>query len=980
MERSLYITRLDHRPRSQPTKGILNEDYGSSLDYTNLKRRKKKRTEKMVDLDSDSEDELNISSSSQPPLTHTQKPKEPLDTDVAIKVYGLKFKKDKKDKPVIADADGETTPTSKENPRARDNRNNAAASSSARPLREKVANRDQSPPGAREKRVATLLSQRTARDEKPGRSTARRDVPPPSATPRPPPRTTAGPSRSSTSEGKGRSQETRKPSKSSAFSDTKGKGREVDGSSLADSVESGSVNSRRQEKDHAKGKDREAQRFPPLSPLNDSTGSANGRRKDRAKGKGKEVAEFPAMSPLFDHAGGSRKEKEKGYPFPSPLCSPAKRTTNFLPSPLGTPIRNRDEGKLATSEFPAPSPLRPVANPKPKRAEARPFPMNTQSFEDTPGKRRSVGSESDDERDRKRYKNQPVVLAESYEYEEDSELLFISPGTDPKTLCPYCDTPLPAEPTPCLTRLLEQTFNKSYRDPRPSNPLGRKAPMGVFVAVCQRHRFESQTLPEAEERGWPKSIDWGGLKGRVQAMKRDISRILSDPGDPIVYGTDEKATKDRSEARRKKGPRMRCIFWKDLVKDLKTSGTKGVKGMKGQFANFEKTQPGYYGELGSMILHQTLYDMFPLDTIDADLVDPLTPNEFIQRILVPEVGMRLVMEDMSLDVDNREDRQRAVAVLRESAGYGVAMFPEDGGEWGGKKKHDADEVMGVADLMIMERARRRRKELEIEEREEDEMFRLQEEENEAEKKRKTAEKRRSRKGKEKDDGPMVVDQKTVPRPRPRPVPKNKGKPTHTAASTTSGMDTDSSSDPTPSRIDSDTEMTEQSIAERASGSAPKPRMLPPKRVETSDSEDFCEVLAVSPGKRRKPKHKSSATAASSDLERHKFDSDLGVKTSSRRRSPSVQLNSSKRATRGGSVVNLCSSSEDGGVSSDEPSEPRNSRRKPRKLLPVSSEEDPGEEDATTPRAKGSHIRAASASSNFFPLEVAARRRAAVAKG
>lgn len=37
---------------------------------------------------------------------------------------------------------------------------------------------------------------------------------------------------------------------------------------------------------------------------------------------------------------------------------------------------------------------------------------------------------------------------------------------------------------------------------------------------------------------------------------------------------------------------MRCMFWKDLVKDLQTSGTKGVKGMQGQFANFEKTQPG----------------------------------------------------------------------------------------------------------------------------------------------------------------------------------------------------------------------------------------------------------------------------------------------------------------------------------------------------------------------------------------------------
>jgi hypothetical protein len=122
--------------------------------------------------------------------------------------------------------------------------------------------------------------------------------------------------------------------------------------------------------------------------------------------------------------------------------------------------------------------------------------------------------------------------------------------------------------------------------------------MGVFVAVCQRHRFESETLPEAEARGWPKYIDWAGLKDRVLAMKRNLQQILADPGDPIVYGNDdgeeenEAKQKHASQSGRKKGPRMSCVFWKELVKELKTKGSKGVKGVRGQFANFEKTQPG----------------------------------------------------------------------------------------------------------------------------------------------------------------------------------------------------------------------------------------------------------------------------------------------------------------------------------------------------------------------------------------------------
>ncbi|KAJ7888542.1 hypothetical protein B0H14DRAFT_3714701 [Mycena olivaceomarginata] len=119
------------------------------------------------------------------------------------------------------------------------------------------------------------------------------------------------------------------------------------------------------------------------------------------------------------------------------------------------------------------------------------------------------------------------------------------------------------------------------------------------------------------------------------------------------------------------------------------------------------------------------------------------PNEFVQRILVPEVGMRLVMEDMDLDGENRADKKRAVAVLRESASYCVAVFPEDGGEWcgvSGKKHRGGDEeALGVVEQMLMERACKHQKELGIEEREEDKMWRLQEEEKESERQREKVE-------------------------------------------------------------------------------------------------------------------------------------------------------------------------------------------------------------------------------------------------
>ncbi|KAJ7708383.1 RTC4-like domain-containing protein, partial [Mycena rosella] len=264
-------------------------------------------------------------------------------------------------------------------------------------------------------------------------------------------------------------------------------------------------------------------------------------------------------------------------------------------------------------------------------------------------------------------------LTQCYDDEE-------TPPPDPKTLCPYCDTPLPAKPTHILKKLLDRTYFQSCSNPRPGNRLGRKAPSAIFGVVCQRHIFESNVLPQAKERGWPTQINWATLKDRVLHMERELAKILADPGDPVVYRGDGKEDNDAKEQQgskpeRSDGPRMRCLFWDDLVKRVKTQGSKGLRNITSQYYNFHKMQPGYYGELGLVIIQRALCGMFPLEDIDPGLVKPLTPMEFIQSIFVPEVGMRLVMADFGLNVNNWSDKEQAVEVLRDSASYGVAMFP-----------------------------------------------------------------------------------------------------------------------------------------------------------------------------------------------------------------------------------------------------------------------------------------------------------------
>ena len=158
--------------------------------------------------------------------------------------------------------------------------------------------------------------------------------------------------------------------------------------------------------------------------------------------------------------------------------------------------------------------------------------------------------------------------------------------------------------------------------------------------------------------------------------------------------------------------------------------------------------------------------MFPPSSMDPKLIAPLTANEFVQRILVPEVALHLILQDMCLK--GEDGVQEALTILRESSTYGVAMFPEDGGEWGSTKKMGSDEsMMAAGDQIVLERARKRRKELEEEEREEEERRQVLE-----------REKRPKRKGRGKakaidDRSPSPLEEnQPPPKPRPRPIPKS----------------------------------------------------------------------------------------------------------------------------------------------------------------------------------------------------------------
>lgn len=112
-----------------------------------------------------------------------------------------------------------------------------------------------------------------------------------------------------------------------------------------------------------------------------------------------------------------------------------------------------------------------------------------------------------------------------------------------------------------------------------------------------------------------------------------------------------------------------------------------------------------------MVIHQTLYNFFPPTSFHTPSIAPFTPSEFIQRILVPEAALWLIMEDTG------QPPEEAIKTMRESAAYGVTMFPDGrrGGKYGDDVDGDVDEG-GVGEDIVMERARARRAEVEVEDR------------------------------------------------------------------------------------------------------------------------------------------------------------------------------------------------------------------------------------------------------------------------
>lgn len=171
-------------------------------------------------------------------------------------------------------------------------------------------------------------------------------------------------------------------------------------------------------------------------------------------------------------------------------------------------------------------------------------------------------------------------------------------------------------------------------------------------AFCGLHYRELITKPEGYNKKYPTIINFEAIPKRIERFDtelRDIirGRIASD--------------------------------YRNLAETAyEEQGMTKARSAMSVMLRFEHTLPGYYGPKGSSVIFDVLSNLYlKSGFLSKNLVSPQLPIEFIQQVLVPEAGFRLIRQDLikaAADIPP-ECTVKAKQIMTESCDYGSAMFP-----------------------------------------------------------------------------------------------------------------------------------------------------------------------------------------------------------------------------------------------------------------------------------------------------------------
>jgi len=172
---------------------------------------------------------------------------------------------------------------------------------------------------------------------------------------------------------------------------------------------------------------------------------------------------------------------------------------------------------------------------------------------------------------------------------------------------------------------------------------------------CQRHE-DAATLHSGLQKGYPKSINFDTLENRVKDLRPVVKEILNGPDESEFLAN----LRTRVSRRMAAQPMMRIKLFNDC-------------------------QPGYYGPRGMELISEIMMKSFGMYIRNKEsLMDGVNfcggVTGFVSSVIVPEVGVRLIMDDM--DVNWKE----ACQIMKDSVAYGNVINPnvdvisDDGGD------------------------------------------------------------------------------------------------------------------------------------------------------------------------------------------------------------------------------------------------------------------------------------------------------------
>src|SRR5579859_717418 len=209
----------------------------------------------------------------------------------------------------------------------------------------------------------------------------------------------------------------------------------------------------------------------------------------------------------------------------------------------------------------------------------------------------------------------------SFQEPDEFDLSFLRPKGEvvEERRCPFCYKVLP----------------DSFTESPPTASRAR-------VIFCQQHE-NAEILEMGKLKQYPSSFNTKRLRSRIQSLFPEIKAVIKSPTESEFLALQRTKTSRKNAA----APMI-------------------------QMKLMEDSQPGYYGPQGAELISQIMMEKFG-DTIRRKdkLFSALKfcggVTGYVSTVLVPEVGVRLIMEDMCVDWE------KAKEIMKESVEYGAVV-------------------------------------------------------------------------------------------------------------------------------------------------------------------------------------------------------------------------------------------------------------------------------------------------------------------